>query len=178
MIQAKIFHWKKKLLMFMKEHDYLSENIVDYEIKDDFIYVFTSTTQSGFSVAILKKTTDSIEWIMDEKSIQMISLGDPDENTPVLTVVQTDDPEVTGVKVLDEHAKLIQLTQDITEDYSTEVKYWIHFFEMTDDMVGIWKSYKEKESLLPLIIPMVIAHGRSIGTRRCSLQICCRSMMS
>jgi len=28
-------------------------------------------------------------------------------------------------------------------------------------MVEIWKSYKEKESQLPLIIPMVIAHGRS-----------------
>ncbi|MRH41455.1 hypothetical protein GH741_02060 [Aquibacillus halophilus] len=128
---------EEKIADVMEEQDYLLDNIVDYEINDDFIYVFSYTTQSGLSAAILKFNSNSIDWVMGEKSIQTISIGDPEESTPILTVVQTDEPNVKGVRVNNEHAKLIQLTQDLTEDYSTEVKYWIHFSKMTEDFENL-----------------------------------------
>ncbi|MFZ0368818.1 MAG: hypothetical protein WAM07_04350 [Halobacillus sp.] len=52
--------------------------------------------------------------------------------TPVLTLVETDDPEVIGVKVMGENAKMIQLTKDLTESYSVEVKFWVHFSKVKD----------------------------------------------
>ncbi|QTN01016.1 hypothetical protein ERJ70_18010 [Sediminibacillus dalangtanensis] len=117
----------------MEDHDYLAENIIDYEIKDDFVYVFSYIRQTGLSVAVLKTNAGSLEWIMEEKSIETVSLGDPDVNSPVLTVVQSDNPNVKNVKVEGNNAKLIKQTVELADDYNKEVAFWIHFSEMNED---------------------------------------------
>ncbi|ASF40627.1 hypothetical protein CEH05_16280 [Halobacillus halophilus] len=118
----------------MEENDFMqADKIVDYEIKGDYIYVFTHTAAQGLNFAVLKYTLDSVEWETGGEfmgSAPYMINDDPD--SPVLTLVETDDPEVKGVKVMGENAKMIQLTKDLTEDYSIEVKYWIHFSKVKD----------------------------------------------
>ncbi|WP_117170092.1 hypothetical protein [Paraliobacillus sediminis] len=117
----------------MNQHDYPPHTIVNYEIKNDFIYVFTDTSGS-LNVAVLQYSTDSIEWLMDYTSIEKLSIGDPEyENLPVLTVVKTEDANITGVKVLGEPAKGLQYSKEVTEDYTIDTKYWIHFTEMKEE---------------------------------------------
>ncbi|WP_117160964.1 hypothetical protein [Paraliobacillus sp. X-1268] len=117
----------------MNQHDYPPQTIVNYEIKNDFIYVFTDTN-SSLNVAVLEYLTDSIEWIMDYKSIEKMSILDPEyENMPVLTVVKTEDANIASVKVLGEPAKGIQYSKEVTDDYAIYTKYWIHFTEMKEE---------------------------------------------
>lgn len=124
----------------MNQHDYPPHTIISYEIKDDFIYVFTDKT-SSLNVAILKHSINSIEWIYDYTSIENISIYDPDyPNMPVLTVVKTKDKEISNVKVLGEYAKAVQYSKNVNDDYTSNTRYWIHFTEMTE-------SYTDLKSL-------------------------------
>ncbi|WP_117160958.1 hypothetical protein [Paraliobacillus sp. X-1268] len=117
----------------MNQHDYPPQTIVNYEIKNDFIYVFTDTNNS-LNVAVLEYSTDSIEWIMDTTSIETISIFNPDyENMPVLTVVETKDANIVQVKVMEEPAKGLQYSKEVTDDYAIDTKYWIHFTEMKEE---------------------------------------------
>ncbi|MGP4070014.1 hypothetical protein [Halobacillus sp. B29] len=125
---------EQQIADIMEENDFVqADKIVDYEIKGDYIYVFTHTAAKGVNFAVLKYTPDSLEWETGGEfmgSAPYMINDDPD--SPVLTLVETDDQEVKGVKVMGENAKMIQLTKDLTEDYSVEVKYWIHFSKVKD----------------------------------------------
>ncbi|MCA1010576.1 hypothetical protein [Halobacillus halophilus] len=125
---------EQQISNIMEQNDFLkADKIVDYEIKGDYIYVFTHTAAEGINFAVLKYTSDSIEWETGgEFSGSAPYMINDDPDSPILTLVVTDDPEVKGVKVMGENAKKIHLTKDLTEDYSVEVKYWIHFSKVKD----------------------------------------------
>lgn len=124
---------EERIQEVMNQHDYPPHTIVNYEIKNDFIYVFTDTN-SSLNVTVLEYSTESIEWIMDYTSIEKMSILDSEyEDMPVLTVVKTEDVNITGVKVLGEPAKGLQYSKEVTEDYTIDTKYWIHFTEMKEE---------------------------------------------
>ncbi|MBN9653318.1 hypothetical protein J0K78_03490 [Halobacillus sp. GSS1] len=127
---------EEQIVEVMKENDFFPpEDIVDYEIEDDYIYVFMHSQLNGLSLAILKHNSDSVEWLIGDQAIQetasFVYKGE-NEVSPVVTVVFSDAPDVKDVKVLGEHAKRIQLTQELTDDYSVELKYWVHFSEKVE----------------------------------------------
>jgi|GEM_PF-3611057 len=117
----------------MNEHNYPSDTILNYEIKNNFIYVFTKTN-SSLNVVVLEYSTDLIKLVMEYTSINQMSILDPEyEDMPVLTVVKTGDTNIAGVKILGEPAKAFQSFEEVSDDYRIETKYWIHFTEMKEE---------------------------------------------
>ncbi|GEN52381.1 hypothetical protein [Halobacillus faecis] len=127
---------EEQIIEVLEENDFFPpEDIVDYEIKDDYIYVFMHSQLNGLSLALLKHNSESLEWLMGEKDIgDTASFGyrGEDEASPIVTIAFAEDPAIKDVKIEGEYAKRIQLTQELTDDYSVEVKYWIHFSEMSE----------------------------------------------
>lgn len=121
---------EEQIKTVMNQHDYPPHTIINYQIKHDYIYVFTDVNHA-LNVAVLEYASDQVEWIMGYDSISKMSILDPAyDDMPVLTVIKTDDPAITAVEVLGEPAFAFQSFEAVTDDYRIGAKYWIHFTEM------------------------------------------------
>ncbi|WP_433750543.1 hypothetical protein [Falsibacillus pallidus] len=122
----------------MSKNGYVKqEEILDYELKGDYLFVLNYNTTKGTDVIILKNDSGKLEWIkaIDTGSATLISADEnatkENDNGPFILVVQPEDSKVTGVKTFGEYAKMIQVTRSINDSLTKDIKLWVY---VTDEL--------------------------------------------
>lgn len=125
--------FEEQIQKVIKANSYNPEDIVDYDLKQDYIYVFLYNPTNGLSPAILKNEKDKLVWIKSWDAIQTSSLSAGD--APIVTIVQPEDADVKDVKIFGKSARMTKFTIEITEDFSKEVKYWVYYSKQPDEVL-------------------------------------------
>ncbi|MFX3675024.1 MAG: hypothetical protein ACE3JQ_11335 [Paenisporosarcina sp.] len=115
----------------MSENDISNKEIIDYDIKDNFIYViFENGDNSHPDLAILKNHNGKLKWEAgpDDRtqSIDDAMVFGRDEGSTV-TLFLTDQENIKSIKVLGESAKAVTYIEEITDDFYMKHMYWIAY---------------------------------------------------
>ncbi len=126
--------FEESLQEVMIQNDFNYDAIIDYDVKGNFIYIMAKSNggYGQLAMAILKKDEQELQWIMGEEvSPPVTSLAD--KGSPVVTVIKPRDYNVKQVKVFGEPVKSITYYDDVMENYSEKIQYWIAY---TDEPPG------------------------------------------
>ncbi|MBP1947462.1 hypothetical protein [Virgibacillus litoralis] len=108
----------------MVRNGFLVEDIIDYEVKDNYIFVVGLSADRRLKEAILKNRNGQLEWIKGRGRATYFSA----KGSPVMTLKTSTDSNMEGVKqvkVFGEPAKQITYYKEITGDYPLQIKFWI-----------------------------------------------------
>lgn len=136
---------EEEILMTMAENKLEEKEIIDYDIKGNFIYVIfknnhTNSNNHNPDLVILKNHDRKLEWVAGPDDVTL-SLLDQEVNgmifgrndgpsvTLLLSDKQPQNSNVKGVKVLGEMAKAVTYIEEYTEDFSMQYMYWIAYTE-------------------------------------------------
>lgn len=115
---------EKKIQELMVKNDFLIEDIMNYEIKNDYIFVIAQSTNKKIKEAIIKNNNGQLEWIKGMGRATFFSA----QESPVITVKASTDSGMEGVtqmKVFGEPAKKVTYYKEFTDDYTQEVTFWV-----------------------------------------------------
>ena len=119
-------------------------DIVDYEIKNNYMFVVTYHKLKGFSVTILKNDHNELKWNSTTNSIDDPVLIGPTNAGPYLFIIPSNEKDVKDVTVLGQPAKMIKITKSYSKDYKQEVRCWIY---VTDSIGKPIKDYSPDKDI-------------------------------
>ncbi|KGX86937.1 hypothetical protein [Pontibacillus litoralis] len=132
---------EEQITNIMTENTLPNKEIIDYDIKGDFIYVIFKNNYDGTShypdLIILKENNGKLQWHAgpnDRTKSISIEIGHAllfarDEGPTVTIIMPDDSPNVKGVKVLGETSKAVTYLEEFTDDISKQYTYWIAYTE-------------------------------------------------
>ncbi len=130
--------FEKQIINVMTENQIKDVEIIDLDIKEDFVYIiFKNKQESGNThnpdLVILENKEGKLKWVAgpDDRTGSVDStliFGRKDGPSVTITLPFTD-TEIKEVNVLGESAKEVSYIQHITDDFSREYKYWITYTE-------------------------------------------------
>ncbi|MBM6617282.1 hypothetical protein [Bacillus suaedaesalsae] len=117
----------------MSENNLSNKEIIDYDIKDNFIYVIFENRQGDNSypdLAILKNNNGKLVWEAgpDDRtqSISDAMVFGRDEGSTV-TLLLPNQENIKSIKVLGEYAKAVTYVEEVTDDFYMKHMYWIAY---------------------------------------------------
>ncbi|SEQ88726.1 hypothetical protein SAMN05216232_3575 [Virgibacillus subterraneus] len=125
---------EEQIKNIVKENSYNPKDIVDYDLKGNYIYVYSYSTRNGLTSMLIKNNSNGLEWVTSWVSIQTSSLGHKG-TAPIVTIIQPEDTDVKDVRVFGKPAKLTQTTIEFTEDFSQEVKFWVYYSDNKEEVL-------------------------------------------
>lgn len=105
---------EEKIQEQMKQNDFEYDFIIDYDIKGDYIYA-------------VSRGKGGLEWITGYKAVPPPVMSLSDENAPIVTIIQPRESDIKEVKVFGEPIKSITYYDDVMDNYSEEITYWITY---------------------------------------------------
>ncbi|MBO8155039.1 MAG: hypothetical protein H0Z32_01145 [Bacillaceae bacterium] len=145
---------EQQITRIMSENRLSSEEIIDYDIKDDFIYaIFKNRHEYGNGhnpdLVILKIDDGSLAWVAgpDDRTMSIsfkegYAMIFGREEGPSVTIFLPDE-KIKEIKVMGESAKAITYTDYLTDNFSKPFMYWIAFTDKepsADDFEFILQS--------------------------------------
>ncbi|WP_226666216.1 hypothetical protein [Metabacillus litoralis] len=134
---------EEQISRVMVENKLEDKEIIDYDIKDHFIYVIfknnhINSNNHNPDLVILKSNNKRLEWVAGPDDITMSMTAqevggmifgrkDGPSVTLILSDKQPQESNVKGVKVLGERAKAVTYVEEYTEDFSMQYMYWIAY---------------------------------------------------
>ncbi|MCF6408324.1 hypothetical protein [Pseudalkalibacillus salsuginis] len=133
---------EEQIINVMSENELSNKEIIDYDIKDNFVYViFKNKHESNThnpDLVILKNSNGKLEWVAGpEDRTASIGLQEADalifgrDEAPTVTILLPDkkpeDTNVKGIKVLGESAKSVTYVEELTNDLYMQYMYWIAY---------------------------------------------------
>ncbi|KAB7672035.1 hypothetical protein [Bacillus sp. B1-b2] len=127
---------EEQIIHVMSENQLKDEEIIDYDIKGDFVYViFKNNHDNGNThnpdLVILKNNGGNLKWIAGPEnrtaSVDSAMIFGRDDGPSVTINIPSDYTNIKDIKVLGESAKAVTYIQRITDDFSREYKYWIAY---------------------------------------------------
>lgn len=85
---------EKQIKELMNENNFSYDKIIDYDIKDDFIYAVVLETNGALKLALLKNNDDGVKWIAGDSGVTVLS----DKGSPVVSIFNSDNNDMAGVK--------------------------------------------------------------------------------
>jgi hypothetical protein len=127
---------EEQISSVMAEHKLKNKEIIDYDLKDDFIYViFKNKHESGNThnpdLVILENKEGKLSWVAgpeDRTGSVDTSMIFAREDGPTVTITMPmGNAAVKEVKVLGESAKAVTYLEHFTDDFSRKYTYWISY---------------------------------------------------
>ncbi|MCM3361613.1 hypothetical protein ACTNDN_22480 [Niallia sp. HCP3S3_B10] len=127
---------EEQISSVIAEHQLKNKEIIDYDLKDDFIYViFKNKHESGNThnpdLVILENKEGKVNWVAgpeDRTGSVDTSMIFAREDGPTVTITMpTGNTAVKEVKVLGESAKAVTYLEHFTDDFSRAYTYWISY---------------------------------------------------
>lgn len=101
--------------------------IIDYDLKDDYVFVFYRETAIGtLSVSVLKQNKEGLNLILSESlfaGTMVVGNGE----TPYITVVQTEDSTIEQVEVKGVPARYVSYIDSPVEGVTLAKSYWVSY---------------------------------------------------
>ncbi|NDI36877.1 hypothetical protein [Chengkuizengella sediminis] len=138
---------EEQITKVMSENGLNNEEIIDYDIKDNFIYVIFKNKHEysdnhNPDLVILKNSNGKLEWIAgpDDRTLS-IGFGEVsalifgrDQGSSVTILLPNaispeEDTNVKVVKVLGEPAKAVTYIREFADYFSKQYMYWIAYTE-------------------------------------------------
>ncbi|ASN07423.1 hypothetical protein [Virgibacillus necropolis] len=135
---------EEQISKVMSENKLRDKEIIDYDLKDDFIYVIFKNKHGSNShnpdLVILKNNNGKLEWIAGPKDrttsmslehIEALVFGRDDGPSVTIIMPEEDasDTKIKEVKVLGESTKAVTYVKHIMEGFSKQYMYWIAYTE-------------------------------------------------
>jgi hypothetical protein len=133
---ANIGSLEEQITTVMAEHHLRDKEVIDYDLKDDFIYViFKNKHESGNThhpdLVILKNKEGKVKWAAGPEdrtvSVDSSMIFEREDGPSVTLTMPTGNTTVKEVKVLGESAKAVTYLEHFTDDFSREYTYWITY---------------------------------------------------
>jgi hypothetical protein len=130
---------EEQITSVMSENKLRNKEIIDYDIKDNFVYViFKNKHESSNShnpdLVILENSDGKLEWVAgpDDRTITVDNAGIfGRDDGPSVTIILPDenarDTKIKEIKVLGESAKVVTYVEHFTNDFSKQYMYWIAY---------------------------------------------------
>ena len=126
---------EEQIINVMAENKLKNQEIIDYDLKDDFIYViFKNKHESGNThnpdLVILENKEGKLKWVAgpeDRMGSSDTSMIFEREDISVTITLPFRDKTIKEVKVLGESAKAVTYIEHFTANFSREYKYWITY---------------------------------------------------
>ncbi|WP_047982065.1 hypothetical protein [Ornithinibacillus contaminans] len=116
----------------LKENDAKFDTIIDYDIKDDYIFVvYQEIGTNALFVSVLEENEDELKWIGTQTAQQDITFFG-EEGTPIITIIRTEQP-AKEVKVLNEQAKMVRYNHQPIEGVTLDITYWVAYSSEVPD---------------------------------------------
>lgn len=134
---------EEQITKVMSENKLSNKDIIDYDIKDNFIYViFKNKHEYGGhnpDLVILKNSDKKLEWVAGPKDRTLSISAEANAMVfgrvegPSVTILLPDgeakDTKIKEIKVLGESAKAVTYVENITDDFTWQYMYWIVYTE-------------------------------------------------
>ncbi|MFD2925460.1 hypothetical protein [Halobacillus naozhouensis] len=139
---AETLSLEEQITNVMAEKELKNKEIIDYDIKDNFVYVIFKNEHPGNThnpdLVILKNNNGKIKWVAgpDDRTQSMSLQGAGvmvfgRDKGPSVTILLPDElpkkTNIKGVKVLGESAKAVTYVKELTKDYYKKNMYWIAY---------------------------------------------------
>lgn len=121
-----------------------SKDIVDYEIRGNYIFVVTYEKLRSFFVTILENDSYELKWVTTTDVGDDPVLVGAKKDGPFMFIVPAADKDAKDVTVLGHEAKLINVTKNYSESYKQEAKCWIY---VTDTIGKSIKDYNPDKDI-------------------------------
>jgi len=102
-----------------------SEDIIDYEIKGNYIFVLTYNIRKGFDITVLEDRPNDLKWVNTYDTDEETLIG-VKKDGPFMMAIRPEDQDVKDVEAFGQPTKLIKVTKNYNGDYKEEIKCWIY----------------------------------------------------
>ncbi|WP_144510589.1 hypothetical protein [Bacillus sp. FJAT-22090] len=129
-METKELNLEEQIKKILKENQIDAKSIIYYEIKDAYIYTVSLLYNEGVELAILKSNSGELKWVGGGEGATIVS----GEDSKVFSIIRPNNQvpdmnRVKEVKVFGRPAKLQVYYEEITNDFTSELKYWISIDE-------------------------------------------------
>lgn len=128
--------FEEQITTVMSENKLKNKEIIDFDIKDNFIYVIfknkheSSNTQNP-DLVILENHNGKLEWVAgpDDRtnSVDTAIIFGREDGPSVTIHMPLNDIKIKDIKVFGESAKAVSYVEHITDDFSRQYMYWIAY---------------------------------------------------
>ena len=127
---------RRQIAHVMSENKLKNKEIIDYDIKDNFVYVIfknqhASSNTHNPDLVILENNNGNLEWVAGPEdrtmSIDTAIIFGRDEGPSVTIHMPLNNTKIKEIKVFGESAKAVTYVEHFTNDFSMEYKYWIAY---------------------------------------------------
>ncbi len=142
---AKTLSLEEQITNIMSEHELKDKEIIDYDMKKNFIYVIFKQKNEYSNghypdLVVLENQDGELKWIAgpNERTMSVghleadVMIFGMDKGPSVSLILPGENPsgsKIKDIKVLDESAKAVTYVEDLTEDFSKQYTYWISYTE-------------------------------------------------
>ncbi|MCU9613097.1 hypothetical protein OEV98_05975 [Caldibacillus lycopersici] len=127
---------EEQIRKVMSENNLRDKEIIDYDIKDDFVYVIFKNSQGNASthypdLVILKNNNGTLEWEAGPNdrttSVDTAMIFGRENGPSVTLILEPSNATIKEIKILGDSAKAVSYVEQITDDFSKVYTYWIAY---------------------------------------------------
>lgn len=111
----------------MSQNKFEYKTIIDYDVKGDYIFAVALEFNGGLELALLRNNAGKLEWIGGGGDVT--ALGDEDSPIAYIIRKENDMDDVKEVRVFGESAKSVIYYEQLSNDFTREVQYWIAYID-------------------------------------------------
>ncbi|EOR22861.1 hypothetical protein [Niallia sp. RD1] len=125
---------EEQITNVMSENKLKNKKIIDYDIKENYIYAIFQNSQGSANypdLVILKNENGKLKWVAGPgdrtNSVDKSMIFGREDGPSVTIQLSLDNINVKEVKVLGESAKKVTYVEHVTDDILKEYTYWIAY---------------------------------------------------